>query len=521
MNVTSNPALHSNNVNHAVEGELRSASPEMGDPLIDTPMIVTLEQLKPYDLNPRVTRNPKYEEIKASIRQRGLDAPPSITRRPGEDHYRIRNGGNTRLAILRELWSETKKDQFFHLACMFRPWPKRGEIVALTGHLAENELRGGLTFIERALGVEKARELYELECGGPLSQSELSKRLTTDGYPVHQSHISRMRDAVQYLLPAIPNLLYGGLGRHQVERLAVMRRSLVNIWQEYTKGKPLEVDFPSLFHDALATFDVHPSEFSAVRVQDEMVGQMAQHLGVDYDSLFLFLETGEKREIALSAPHQYTAPSQGLRDAPTPMLRQDVREVMTPSLSTDSQDKKPPARVETTEPDRLQSIQALVAKHAGDQPALSSDVLPFTQGSLFPISDIWNIEPGLDEPQRLRIHISQFAREICQDVANVDLITEVDEGIGFHCSLEDSPDHLSSSSLISLLETLTTGTASPTSTMEIGSLLLGSNQSAQDSSRLSDASLVKLFRLIRLARRLIDLKAEGHSNPVISQKESL
>jgi hypothetical protein len=27
---------------------------------------------------------------------------------------------------------------------------ERGEIVALTGHLAENELRGGLTFIERA-----------------------------------------------------------------------------------------------------------------------------------------------------------------------------------------------------------------------------------------------------------------------------------------------------------------------------------------------------------------------------------
>ena len=41
-----------------------------------------------------------------------------------------------------------------------------GEIVALTGHLAENELRGGLTFIERALGVEKAREFYEQETGG-------------------------------------------------------------------------------------------------------------------------------------------------------------------------------------------------------------------------------------------------------------------------------------------------------------------------------------------------------------------
>src|SRR3546814_10564346 len=102
-------------------------------------MMVTLNQLRPYDHDPRVTRNPAYAEIKASIRERGLDAPPAITRRPGEAHYIIRNGGNTRLAILRELWSETKEERFFRIVCLFRPWPARGEIVALTGHLAENE----------------------------------------------------------------------------------------------------------------------------------------------------------------------------------------------------------------------------------------------------------------------------------------------------------------------------------------------------------------------------------------------
>lgn len=115
----------------------------LSDPIADTPMVVTLDELRPYEHDPRVTRNPAYEEIKTSIRERGLDAPPAITRRPGEAHYIIRNGGNTRLAILRELWSETKEERFFRIACLFRPWPARGEIVALTGHLAENELRGG------------------------------------------------------------------------------------------------------------------------------------------------------------------------------------------------------------------------------------------------------------------------------------------------------------------------------------------------------------------------------------------
>ena len=133
----------------------------LSDPIADTPMVVTLDQLRPYDHDPRKKRNPAYEDIKASIRERGLDAAPAITRRPGEDHYIIRNGGNTRLAILRELWSETKDERFFRISCLFRPWPSRGEVVMLTGHLAENELRGGLTFIARALGVEKAREFYE------------------------------------------------------------------------------------------------------------------------------------------------------------------------------------------------------------------------------------------------------------------------------------------------------------------------------------------------------------------------
>ncbi len=77
----------------------------------------------------------------------------------------------------------------------------------MTGHLAENELRGGLTFIERALGVEKAREFYEQEIGGALTQSELARHLTADGYPAQQSHISRMQDAIRYLLPAIQTVL--------------------------------------------------------------------------------------------------------------------------------------------------------------------------------------------------------------------------------------------------------------------------------------------------------------------------
>lgn len=90
--------------------------PEMeqaSDPVADTPMLVTLEQLRPYEHNPRFIRNPLYDDLKASIRERGLDQPPPITRRPGEQHFIIRNGGNSRLAILGELWQETREERFF------------------------------------------------------------------------------------------------------------------------------------------------------------------------------------------------------------------------------------------------------------------------------------------------------------------------------------------------------------------------------------------------------------------------
>ncbi|WP_409268487.1 ParB family protein [Pseudomonas sp. KCJK9044] len=101
-------------------------------PVGDTPMVVTLEQLRPYELNPRVVRNPLYDDIKASIRERGLDQPPAITRRPNDRHFIIRNGGNTRLSILGELWQETREERFFRIHCLFRPW--QSESHALLGH---------------------------------------------------------------------------------------------------------------------------------------------------------------------------------------------------------------------------------------------------------------------------------------------------------------------------------------------------------------------------------------------------
>ncbi|MBI0473628.1 ParB family protein, partial [Pectobacterium parmentieri] len=136
-------------------------------------------------------------------------------------------------------------------------------------------LHGGLSFIERALGVNKARDLYEEETGKPLSQSELARRLRADGYPVPQPHISRMQEAIQYLLPVIPTVLYAGLGRHQVEQLTSLRRAAERAWSARCTNTHRHIDFTTLFQDVLVMFDSTPGNFSVQRVQDELIGQMA------------------------------------------------------------------------------------------------------------------------------------------------------------------------------------------------------------------------------------------------------
>ncbi|MCA4127960.1 ParB family protein, partial [Pseudomonas aeruginosa] len=448
------------------------AATALSDPIADTPMVVTLDQLRPYDHDPRMKRNPAYEEIKASIRERGLDAAPAITRRPGGDHYIIRNGGNTRLAILRELWSETKEERFFRISCLFRPWPERGEIVALTGHLAENELRGGLTFIERALGVEKAREFYEQESGAALSQSELARRLAADGFPVQRSHITRMADAVRYLLPAIPTVLYGGLGRHQVERLSVMRTACKRTWEHYAKDRSLPLDFDSFFQEVLAQFDTQGDEFAPQRVQDELIGQMSELLGICYDVLALDLTESESRHRALVSDPTPPAAQPALPSptAGTPTPPGAASSIATPAAAAGPPPASPPASEPTLRHDdtaaseaatgspaaapsdllrehivspaptteRLQSIQRMVADQLGDAlpPDFSASVLqsiPVQAGGLYPISDVWYIDAGLDTPDRLRIHIAQFAREIAGEAGLDEYIEDRADGIGFAC----------------------------------------------------------------------------------------
>lgn len=544
-------------------GQSAPSAEALSDPIADTPMVVTLDQLRAYELDPRIARNPLYDDIKASIRERGLDAPPPITRRPGADHYIIRNGGNTRLSILRELWTETRDEQFFRIICLFRPWPERGDIVTLTGHLAENELHGGLSFIERALGVAKVRELYEQD-GKPLSQAELARRLRADGYPISQPHISRMQEAIQYLLPAIPTVLYGGLGRPPIEHLTSLRRAATRVWEARASGIHADMDFASVFQDVLASFDGSPSSFSVERVQDELIGQMADLLGEKYDMLEFEITDSEKRWQLLSGEAEADQPPVSETEllaalSPAPQSSSPVQQsspiagdhpaepVAAPERAiphanaeyqshTDDEDADRSAQEDPASPistgDRLETIQRLIANRLGEAAPADDDgdheSVPTPAEGLYPVANVWRIEPGLDTPERLRIHIAQLAREIADDAGLAGQIIPCDDGIGFSCvgsasRTDDRTKVQFARAILALLHVLSAPyhpmprSAERIETLhlasDMGMLLLGpGNLQAPERNGfrcLDEEGLIKLFRLVRLARRLLELEVSA------------
>jgi len=243
-----------------------------GDPLTPTNIKVSLDQLQPYDLNPRQSRNPKYEEIRESIESVGLKFPFRITRRhPDDEKYSVRDGGNTRLAILNELHDKylalaeqpdisedeklgflTKADSFYMVPCKFVPFVD--DIDALSNHMIENEARCGTKFIERALVVARYRKLFEDAGFTNLSGRQLAKKISEHGWRVGQDHITRY-DYATTLLDYIPTAFWEGAGGPLVRKLRALYRACQNYWvaTDYGKTQPGKID--ELFYETLAEYD--------------------------------------------------------------------------------------------------------------------------------------------------------------------------------------------------------------------------------------------------------------------------
>ncbi|MEW8147897.1 MAG: ParB family protein, partial [Candidatus Thiodiazotropha endolucinida] len=248
-------------------------------------ILLDIRCIKPYDRNPRQCENPEYDRIKASIRANGLDQPLVVTQRPGTTDYIVRSGGNTRLLILKELYEETGDDQFAHVQCLFKPWNRESDV--LLAHLRENDLRGSLSFIDKARAVFDIKQLLEAELGiEALSQRRLEMALHAGGYALSQGLISRMGYAVKRLLPLIPRALNGGLGRPQVQRIRALDDAALQLWQRHGLGD--EAVFDEVFAALCRRYD--GPDWDTGQLQGAIEAEIAEQVEVSINRVRVELD---------------------------------------------------------------------------------------------------------------------------------------------------------------------------------------------------------------------------------------
>ena len=171
--------------------------PVQADPTHDCQIELSVEDIHPYEHNPRRANNAKFNEIKASIRASGLRNPFTVTRRPGESHFVIEAGGNTRLLAIRQLWAETREPRFHKLGVLFRPW--RSESHVLTAHLIENEQRGDMSFWDKAGGAVALKAQLEAEKATTLSLRQLEDEMRALGLSINTATLAHYLFATERL----------------------------------------------------------------------------------------------------------------------------------------------------------------------------------------------------------------------------------------------------------------------------------------------------------------------------------
>lgn len=531
-------------------------------------MMLTLDQVRPNPDNPRKSRNPRYDDIKTSIRARGLDSIPKVTRDPeGEDVYIFSDGGNTRYQILCELWQETGEDRFYRIQTIVKPWP--GRLKCLIGHLAENEVRGDLTYIDKALGIRNARTIQEEQLGKRVTLRELSDLLNQEGYPIHSSTISRMEDTLKYLYPVLPHLLDSGLARIQVLPLLALRSAAEKTWDIFSPDIPAVHEFNEVFADTCCLFN-NPDSYSFEMLRDELIGQLLKalpHPSLNYDRWLIELDPKEQQrremfgepaappvvtpaEATLSSlsPGKVTTslPPQpddkahitGLRSGtltgaghrPEPAPDNDA-EVHVPALPaalqslTDGSQARPANRTETQpdlyggpsvlsgEPDGQSAFDditlfsALSEPHEGvDKPSLPFvSSVAFAATGLEPVTDIWHIPALQDDIEHL------------QDMA-YRLAFELAEAMGCEGSIHEdkSPQAAgynataqSSSEFVLFLAGMTGNLPKQPFNMFMFCLNFFGSSVISDQPVFADEHVVKVMRLIRVLRRLRELQRDA------------
>ena len=509
---------------------------------------VTLMQLRPFDGNPRKTKNPKFEEIKESIRMRGLDFAPNITKRPGDDFYIIADGGNTRLQALNELWEETQDPKYWSIRCLYKPWDgdeNQGTLSCLIGHLTENDLRGDLSFVERALAIAEIKAMYEKTDDQKLSHRQLSEKLKSDGYSVSYSLLARMEQCLTYLYPYIPNVLLAGMGKPQIEKLLALHNNALSVWQKQLFD---DSTFLSIWEKVLRDVDAEPQSFHLAHVQDELIGAMVTKLdnGTTYEDIRFEVDIDEQKRRredkafqtsfqnnngepvhnfipSLSESDNNTVNNEDKKTQPQKNKTSEPKLPKTPVQPDNSNDPNNTnnGKQQVSDPNNTQENNShqSIFDQFGMTPGMSlreqqlkraeDNGLTFAYTGLQPVNDIWQIFPAFDSFNRLTAEANGLAYDIFQAVGLnpktlIQYLNAENDISDFTFTLAPLPagakDNPLSESIYELMTMLASDKHTDMLSWTIPEELLVGNEHMD--ATISDVLLVKIFRLIRIVRRM-------------------
>ncbi len=191
-----------------------------------------VDQIEPYDKNPRRLAHPEFDALKQSITRDGILHPLIVTRKSGESKYMIFKGGNARLKAIRELYEDTADEKYEHVICTLLPWTGL-ESDAIVGHLQENLSRGSLCFLDRAYGINAAIKQIKLETGDEnLSLRKITSLLRDKGYAITLSNLYFMTYANEKIDPHISRDIAAYLGRPQIKRISRLDNSFRKLCDE-------------------------------------------------------------------------------------------------------------------------------------------------------------------------------------------------------------------------------------------------------------------------------------------------
>ena len=164
---------------------------------------VSCQEIEVFRLNQRLSENPKYAEIKESIKSGEQKQPLHIVFHPTEQKWVLSQGGQTRLRILWELYEETGDDEYLYPKIIKEEYTS--DLDLCVSHMIENNMRADNTFYEAATAIVNIRNLILKESGAAPTQEELVIKMTEKGMNIRRQSVTAMLYLAADLGPHISN----------------------------------------------------------------------------------------------------------------------------------------------------------------------------------------------------------------------------------------------------------------------------------------------------------------------------